>query len=76
MVEHGAVDAGDVDAMIDLVFDRLQMCCAPVQDEAIRAAKEELLRGSDAGKRLASLMDMADAILGDIEALLEKVPPP
>ena len=70
MVEHHAVDAGDVDVMIDLVFDRLEMCCAPVQDEAVAQARTQLRNESDAVKKLSSLMDMADAILCDMEGLL------
>ena len=73
MVEHRAVDAGDVDAMIDLVFDRLRLVCAPAQDEAVADARRALTTTTPASRKLASLVDLSAAIVGDIEEVLERI---
>lgn len=73
MIEYKAVESKDVDVMIDLVVTRLELCCAPVQDEAVREAKAFLCRETNPNRKLATLVDIADAILRDIETLLEAV---
>lgn len=76
MVKHHAVDETDVDTMIELVFDRLQLICAPVQDGAVKHARQTLAATTPASQKLASLVDVSAAIVGDIEKLLASVPQP
>lgn len=70
MVEHAAADPGDVDVMISLVFDRLQLVCAPVQDDAVAEARRHLHALPATARKLASLVDLAAEILADVEDLL------
>lgn len=69
MFKHNAADKSDADQLIRIVFDRLKMMCAPIQDEAVRHAEETLLNETDLGRKVSSLIQISNHILDDIEDL-------
>lgn len=70
MLRHHAVDTCDADAFVRMVFERLKMLCAPVQDEAVLEAETTILAEADKGKKLALLLEVANEVLTDIESML------
>ena len=64
----GCADA-DAQALVDVVYGRLRMLCAPVQDEDVEALRAESLAEPTPARTLATLLGRADAILSFTEAL-------
>lgn len=75
MIRHHAVDAGDANAFVSMIFRRLKMLCAPAQDEALAEAEKMIVEECDTRKKLALLLEISDDILKDIETLLQNVLP-
>ena len=71
MIEHSAVDENDANGIVCLVFDRLQMLCAPVQDESIAYAKSMILKETNIPKKLAILLEISAEIISDIEKMIQ-----
>ena len=69
MLRHGAADSDDVRRLVDTVFDRLAMLCAPSQDETIRAARAECHAQPTLALALARLLDRCNTLLSEIEKL-------
>lgn len=73
MYENGAIDIDDARHITKIVFERLRMYCAPVQDDAVTHAKDVLLEENDPARHLAVLLELSSLICDDIEALVEKM---
>ena len=69
MLLHGAADASDARALVDVVYGRLRMLCAPVQDVDVEMLRVESLSEPTPARTLATLLCRADAILSFTEAL-------
>ena len=69
MVKHNAFEYEDSNTLVLTIFDRLSMCCAPVQDEAILHAKNTLLAESHIGRKMAALFEISQHVLDDIEKI-------
>lgn len=68
---NSAVDESDANTIVTIVFDRIQMLCAPSQDEAVSHAKETILSEKNTSKKLAVLLEISNDIVKDIETLVE-----
>lgn len=69
MFRNRAVDENDADAIVNILFDRIQMLCAPSQDEAVLHAKQTILLEKSTSKKLAVLLEISNDIVTDIETL-------
>ena len=66
---NNAVDENDANTIVNIVFDRIQMLCAPSQDEAVSHAKQTILSEKNTSKKLSVLLEISDDIVKDIETL-------
>ena len=66
-----AVDESDANTIVNIVFDRIQMLCAPSQDKAVSHAKQTILLEKNTNKKLAVLLEISNDIVNDIEALVK-----
>lgn len=73
MFQNSAVDENDANTIVNIVFDRFSLLCAPAQDEAVLEAKKCILNEKHIFKKLALLLEISNDILKDIEKLLESV---
>ena len=71
MFRNCAVSENDANSIVHIVFDRIQILCAPSQDEAILHAKNTILSEKDTSKKLAVLLEITNDIVKDIETLVE-----
>ena len=71
MFRNHAVDENDANTIVNIVFDRIQMLCAPSQDEAVLHAKETILSEKSTSKKLAVLLEISNEIVKDIETLVK-----
>ena len=71
MFRNSAVDENDANTIVNIVFERIQMLCAPSQDCAIAHAKESILQEKNTSKKLAVLLEIANDIINDVEKLLK-----
>ena len=71
MFRYSAVEENDANSIVNTVFDRLQMLCAPSQDEAIAHAKATILLEKNTSQKLAVLLEISDDIVSDIEKLVQ-----
>ena len=69
MLKHNAFEEEDCQRLVNVVFDRLARCCAPVQDEAVAHAKEIVTREIKFSSKIACMIEIAHSILEDIETL-------
>ena len=69
MFRNSAVDENDANTIVNIVFNRVQMLCAPSQDEAVSHAKEIILLEKNTSKKLAVLLEISNDIIKDIETL-------
>ena len=72
MLKHNAFEEEDCQRLVNVVFDRLARCCAPVQDEAVAHAKEVVTREIKFSSKIACMIEIAHSILEDIETLNQK----
>lgn len=71
MFRNCAVEQNDANTIVNIVFDRIQMLCAPSQDEAVLHAKETILSEKNTSKKLAVLLEITNDIVKDIEMLVK-----
>jgi hypothetical protein len=71
MFRHSAVEVNDANSIVNIVFDRIQMLCAPSQDEAVAHAKSTILSEKNTSKKLAILLEISNDIVDDIEKLVK-----
>lgn len=69
MFEHRALDGADADRIADVVFERLELLCAPSQDAAIANVKKVIMEERSVARKMALLLEISSAILADIEEL-------
>lgn len=72
MLRHNAFEEEDCQRLVNVVFDRLARCCAPVQDEAVAHAREIVLKEKKFSSKIACMIEIAHSILEDIETLNRK----
>lgn len=72
MLKHNAFEEKDCQRLVNVVFDRLARCCAPVQDEAVTHAKESVSKETKFSSKIACMIEIAHSILEDIETLNKK----
>ena len=66
MFRHCAVEENDANSIVNIVFDRIQMLCAPSHDEAVSHAKSMILSEKNTSKKLAVLLEISNDIVNDI----------
>ena len=69
MLLHGAADQDDANGLVEVVYRRLRMLCAPVQDADVDDLRTTALGEPTPGRTLASLLCKADGILSVTEEL-------
>ena len=69
MLTHSAVEDHDIRMMVCTVFERIEMLCAPVQDECVKTTKESILHESNAFKCIGRMILEANDIISEIETL-------
>ena len=69
MFEHRALEKADADRIVEVVFERLELLCAPSQDAAIANVKRVIVEERSVAKMMALLLEISGAILADIEQL-------
>jgi len=72
MFRYSAVDVNDANSIVNIVFERIQMLCAPSQDDAVAHAKATVLLEKNISKKLAILLEISNDIVKDIEELAKK----
>lgn len=72
MLRYSAVDVNDANSIVNIVFERIQMLCAPSQDDAVAHAKATILLEKNISKKLAILLEISNDIVKDIEELAKK----
>jgi len=68
MMRHAAFERGDLDGIVNVVFDRLLMLCAPSQTSDIERLKENIMNETF-GKAVAIMILQCNKIIDDIEKL-------
>ena len=69
MFDHHALEEADADRIAEVVFERLELLCAPSQDAAIANVKGVIVEERSVAKKMALLLEISGAILADIEQL-------
>ena len=69
MLLHNAADENDVKGLVDVVYGRLRLLCAPVQDDDVEDLRLGSLAEPDPARMLATLLCKADAVLSFTEEL-------
>ena len=73
MFKHEAIDESDVNSIVNVVFKRLTICAAPVQDEAIEHAMNTILKETYLPRKLEKLLNISHDIISDIIKLGENL---
>lgn len=72
ILKHNAFEETDCQTLVNVVFERLAECCAPVQDEAVKHAKYVVSKEVRFSSKIACMIEIAHSILEDIEMLQKK----
>ena len=67
MLENSAFDNNDFANMVDVIFTRLKMLCAPVQDRYVREQQDVILQQDSFGKAVSKLILESNKIIDEIE---------
>ena len=70
MLEHAAFDKGDFQNMVNVIFSRLKMLCAPVQDRYVHEQHEKILQQDSFGQAVSILIMESNKVIDEIENLL------
>mgnify|MGYP001243897552 CR=1 FL=1 len=73
MFKNSALDEDDANGIVYIVFDRIQMLCAPSQDKAIAHAKDMILSEKNIPKKLAILVEISNDIVKDIIRMVDNL---
>jgi hypothetical protein len=67
MLEHSAFDNEDFQKMVHVIYSRLKMLCAPVQDRNVREQEEKILQQDSFGQAVSMLILESNKIIDEIE---------
>mgnify|MGYP001249711802 CR=1 FL=1 len=73
LVEHTHVTDSEINHIVEIVFDRLLKCCAPVQDEAIIEAAQTIKNITDSNQKISQMFEIAYDIIEDIEKMVHRI---
>ena len=73
MLKNGALEGQDAQEVVQIMFRRLKLYCAPIQDEAIAHAETTILEETDMSRKIAILVEVSSSIIADIEKLATNV---
>lgn len=74
MVQYKAIEWTDTESMVEIIFQRLKLCCAPIQDDAVAHTESCLRQETNLPRKMASTIELAHDILADIEKLKNRMP--
>ena len=73
MLKNDALEDHDAQEVVRIMFRRLKLYCAPVQDEAVAHVETTILEETDMSRKIAILVEVSSSIMADIERLTTDV---